>query len=141
VRCRRIRAAGCDAILNLSTGTADGRSDRDARIQPLDRLRWPRSTAERSNFGERIFAGDLPFLRRMAEALKCSGARPEIECADTGHVDIDPEPFDLADGPALHEDRVNAGYDADSVERFWRVLARTQRVLIASKLVFLTISP
>jgi hypothetical protein len=45
------------------------------------------------------------------------------------HVDIHPEPFDLGDSPAFHLDRVNASYDADSVQRYWRILASTQRVL------------
>jgi hypothetical protein len=44
-------------------------------------------------------------------------------------VDIHPEPFDLGDSPALDEDRINASYDADAVERYWRVLASTRRVL------------
>jgi len=44
-------------------------------------------------------------------------------------VDIVPEPFDLGDSPPLDSDRVNASYDADAVERYWRILASTQRVL------------
>jgi hypothetical protein len=44
-------------------------------------------------------------------------------------VDIHPEPFDLGDTPALNVDRVNASYDADAVERYWRILASAQRVL------------
>jgi 3-keto-5-aminohexanoate cleavage enzyme len=40
------------------------------------------------NFGERIFEGDLPFLRRMAEAFRRHGVRPELECFDTGHVGL-----------------------------------------------------
>jgi hypothetical protein len=43
-------------------------------------------------------------------------------------VDIHPEPFDLGDSPALNRDRVNASYDADAIERYWRILAGTQRV-------------
>ena len=53
------------------------------------------------------------------------GALAKIEV----HVDIHPEPFDLGDSPALHEDRVNASYDADAVERYWRILGSTQRVM------------
>ena len=44
-------------------------------------------------------------------------------------VDIHSEPFDLGDSPALDRDRVNASYDADAVERYWRILSSTQRVL------------
>jgi hypothetical protein len=44
-------------------------------------------------------------------------------------VEIHPEPFDLGDSPRLSEDRVNASYDADAVQRYWRTLAVTQRAL------------
>jgi hypothetical protein len=44
-------------------------------------------------------------------------------------VDIRPEAFDLGDSPALNRDRINASYDPDAVERYWRILASTQRVL------------
>ena len=44
-------------------------------------------------------------------------------------VDIHPEPFDLGDSPPLYADRVNASYDADAVQRYWQILASTQRVL------------
>jgi len=43
-------------------------------------------------------------------------------------VSIDPSPFDLP-GPPLAADREHATYDPDAVWRWWRVLARTQRVL------------
>jgi len=43
-------------------------------------------------------------------------------------VKINRKPFDLGNSPALDEDRINASYDAGAVERFWRVLASTQRV-------------
>jgi 3-keto-5-aminohexanoate cleavage enzyme len=84
-----IRAAGCDAVLNLSTGTAGGRSERDDRLQPLElEPEMASFDCGTINFGDRIFEGDLPFLRRMAEAFARSGARPEIECFDTGHVGL-----------------------------------------------------
>ena len=84
-----IRSAGCDAVLNLSTGTAGGRSVRDDRLQPLElRPEMASFDCGTINFGERIFEGDLPFLRRMAEAFRRCGARPEIECFDTGHVGL-----------------------------------------------------
>jgi len=41
---------------------------------------------------------------------------------------LDPSPFDLP-GPPLAADREHATYDPDAVWRWWRVLARTQRVL------------
>ena len=85
----RLRDAGCDAIVNLSTGTAGGRSVRDARLAPLE-LRPGMASFDCGsiNFGDRIFEGDVPFLRRMAAAFRASGARPELECFDTGHVGL-----------------------------------------------------
>lgn len=44
-------------------------------------------------------------------------------------VDIHPEPFDLGDSPPLDRDRINASYDAEAIQRYWRILAATQRVL------------
>jgi 3-keto-5-aminohexanoate cleavage enzyme len=84
-----IRAAGCDAIINLSTGTAGGRSVRDDRLQPLE-LKPEMASLDCGtiNFGDRIFEGDVPFLRRMAEAFQRTGAKPEIECFDSGHVGL-----------------------------------------------------
>ena len=84
-----IRGAGCDAVLNLSTGTAGGRSERDDRLAPLalepEMASFDCGTI---NFGERIFEGDLPFLRRMVGAFEHHGVRPELECFDTGHVGL-----------------------------------------------------
>ena len=82
-----LRDAGCDAVLNLSTGTAGGRAVRDERLAVL-RLRPELASFDCGtiNFGERIFEGDLPFLRRMAAAFREHGVVPEVECFDTGHV-------------------------------------------------------
>jgi 3-keto-5-aminohexanoate cleavage enzyme len=85
----RLQEAGCDAIVNLSTGTAGGRSVRDDRLAPLALDPEMASFDCGSiNFGDRIFEGDVPFLRRMAEAFRRTRARPELECFDTGHVGL-----------------------------------------------------
>jgi 3-keto-5-aminohexanoate cleavage enzyme len=82
-----IRDRGCEAILNLSCGTAGGRSTGDDRFALLELDPEMGSFDCGSiNYGERIFPGDLPFLRRMAEAFMAHGTVPEIECFDTGHV-------------------------------------------------------
>lgn len=84
-----LRDAGCDAVVNLSCGSAGGRSMRDDRLQPLELGPEMASLDCGSiNFGERIFEGDLPFLRRMAQAFTSHGVRPEIECFDSGHVGL-----------------------------------------------------
>lgn len=85
----RLREADCDAIINLSTGTAGGRSVRDDRLAPLElRPEMASFDCGTINFGDRIFEGDLPFLRRMAEVFRKAGSRPELECFDTGHVGL-----------------------------------------------------
>jgi 3-keto-5-aminohexanoate cleavage enzyme len=82
-----IQGAGCDAVLNLSCGSAGGRSERDDRLQPLE-LGTEMGSLDCGtiNFGDRIFEGDLPFLRRMAETFRRNGVKPELECFDTGYV-------------------------------------------------------
>lgn len=84
-----LRHAGCEAIVNLSCGTAGGRSERDDRLQPLA-LRPEMASLDCGsiNFGDRIFEGDVPFLRRMAAAFAEHGVTPELECFDTGHVGL-----------------------------------------------------
>lgn len=84
-----MRARGCEAILNLSTGTAGGNAFRDERYDVL-RLRPEMASFDSGSvhFGERIFEGDLPFLRRMAAAFREAGSVPEIECFDTGFVGL-----------------------------------------------------
>jgi 3-keto-5-aminohexanoate cleavage enzyme len=85
----RLRDEGCDAILNLSCGTAGGRALRDERLAPLElRPELASFDAGTINFGDRIFEGDLPFLRRMAKAFRRHGVRPEVECFDTGHLGL-----------------------------------------------------
>jgi 3-keto-5-aminohexanoate cleavage enzyme len=84
-----LRDAGCEAIVNLSCGSAGGRSERDDRLQPLAlRPEMASFDAGSINFGDRIFEGDLPFLRRMAEAFRREGVRPELECFDTGYLGL-----------------------------------------------------
>jgi 3-keto-5-aminohexanoate cleavage enzyme len=80
---------GCEAIVNLSCGTAGGRAVRDERLGPLT-LKPEMASFDSGtiNFGERIFEGDLPFLRRMALAFRENGVRPELECFDVGHVGL-----------------------------------------------------
>jgi 3-keto-5-aminohexanoate cleavage enzyme len=85
----RIRGRGCEAIINLSTGSAGGRSERDDRYRLLElRPELASFDCGTINFGERIFEGDLPFLRRMAEAFRAAGTAPELECFDTGYVGL-----------------------------------------------------
>lgn len=84
-----LRAAGCEAIVNLSCGSAGGRAVRDERLGPLELAPEMASFDCGSiNFREQLFEGDLPFLRRMAHKFREHGVRPEVECFDTGHVGL-----------------------------------------------------
>ncbi len=84
-----LRDAGCEAIVNLSCGSAGGRALRDERLGPLELAPEMASFDCGSiNFRDQVFEGDLPFLRRMAAKFREHGVRPEIECFDTGHVGL-----------------------------------------------------
>ena len=84
-----LREAGCEAIVNLSCGSAGGRAVRDDRLGPLELAPQMASFDCGSiNFREQLFEGDLPFLRRMAHKFREFGVRPEVECFDTGHVGL-----------------------------------------------------
>lgn len=84
-----LEEAGCEAIVNLSCGSAGGRAVRDERLGPLELAPEMASFDCGSiNFREQLFEGDLPFLRRMAQKFREFGVRPEVECFDTGHVGL-----------------------------------------------------
>lgn len=84
-----IRGAGCDAILNLSTGSADGRAELDDRTRLLDLSPEMASLDCGSiNSGdERVFQNPFAFLRRTAERMKAVGTVPEIEVFDSGMIE------------------------------------------------------
>jgi 3-keto-5-aminohexanoate cleavage enzyme len=86
----RIRAAGCDAILNLSTGAAGGNSeDFDERLAPV-RLDPEMATIDCGsvNFGDRrILQGPYYFLKQTATEMRDRGVVPEIEVFDTGMIE------------------------------------------------------
>jgi 3-keto-5-aminohexanoate cleavage enzyme len=82
-----IRAAGCDAILNLSTGSAGGRSSGDERFECLAlRPEMASFDCGSTNFGDWVFQNPVPFLRELAAAIDEAGAKPEIECFEPGHI-------------------------------------------------------
>ncbi len=85
---RRIRETGCEAILNLSTGSAGGRASLDERLDCLE-LRPEMATLDcgSMNFGdERVFANPFHWLRTAAGRMRELGVRPEIEVFDTGMI-------------------------------------------------------
>lgn len=83
-----LRAAGCEAILNLSTGSAGGRVKGEPKRWECLELEPELASFDCGslNFGEWLFENPLPFLRDMARAFRARGVKPEIECFDVGHV-------------------------------------------------------
>jgi 3-keto-5-aminohexanoate cleavage enzyme len=83
----RVRDADTDVILNLSTGSANGRASGAERYACLELDPELASFDCGSlNFGERIFENPTPFLREMATAFLDRGVKPEIECFEAGHI-------------------------------------------------------
>jgi 3-keto-5-aminohexanoate cleavage enzyme len=84
----RIREAGCDAILNLSTGAAGGRADADQRVECLT-LDPEMATLDcgSMNYGdERVFENPYCFLQQLASTMRERKIVPEIELFDTGMI-------------------------------------------------------
>jgi uncharacterized protein (DUF849 family) len=101
---RRIRDSGVDVIINLTTGPGArfSPSDEDPRVGgPGTTMRpWPERVVHieelkpevcsldvgSMNFGEYVFVNTPAHLRKMAEAIKATGTKPELEVFDLGHV-------------------------------------------------------
>jgi 3-keto-5-aminohexanoate cleavage enzyme len=84
----RLRAASCEAILNLSTGSAGGRVAGVPKRWECIELEPELASFDCGslNFGEWLFENPLPFLRDMARAFRERSVKPEIECFEVGHV-------------------------------------------------------
>jgi 3-keto-5-aminohexanoate cleavage enzyme len=82
-----IRARGCDAILNLSTGSGGG-TFRGAQRYACLELEPEMGSFDcgSTNFNDWIFENGRPFLEDMAAAFARHGVTPEIECFDASHV-------------------------------------------------------
>ena len=68
----------------------------------------------------------------LRDRLPCAQFYGDLFAAlrDVGvEVQINAKPFDLGDGPAFPDDMINDSYQADAVERFWRILRLTDQVL------------
>lgn len=100
----RIRDAGCDILINLTTGEG-GRfvpgeedpkvggpgtslSTPETRVRHVLELRPDICTLDVAtmNFGESVFMNTPAHLRRMAELIKDAGVKPEIEVFEAGHI-------------------------------------------------------
>jgi 3-keto-5-aminohexanoate cleavage enzyme len=82
-----VEAAGCDAIINMSTGGGAGMTTDEERMAPVALAPEIASFDCGSlNFGERVFINSPTFLRDLATRMNAHGVKPEIECFEPGHV-------------------------------------------------------
>jgi uncharacterized protein (DUF849 family) len=101
---QRIRDSGVHVIINLTTGPGARfvPGDDDPRVGGAGTTLkpWPDRVVHveelkpevcsldvgSMNFGEHVFVNTPAHLRRMAEAIKATGTKPELEVFDLGHV-------------------------------------------------------
>jgi uncharacterized protein (DUF849 family) len=101
---QRIRDNGTDVIVNLTTGPGARfvPGDDDPRIGGAGTTLkpWPERVAHveelkpevcsldvgSMNFGEHVFVNTPAHLRKMAEAIRNIGTKPELEVFDLGHI-------------------------------------------------------
>lgn len=82
-----IREAGCDVIINMSTGGGAGQTTDEQRMEPVDLAPEIASFDCGSlNFGQTVFVNSPAFLDELAARMERNGVLPEIECFEPGHV-------------------------------------------------------
>jgi 3-keto-5-aminohexanoate cleavage enzyme len=82
-----IRAAGCDVIINMSTGGGAGQTTDDERMEPVSlKPEIASFDCGSLNFGKTIFVNSPAFLDELAHRMDEYGVQPEIECFEPGHV-------------------------------------------------------
>jgi 3-keto-5-aminohexanoate cleavage enzyme len=82
-----IRAAGCDVIINMSTGGGAGQTTDEQRAEPVALAPEIASFDCGSlNFGQGVFVNSPAFLDDLAARMAKHGVLPEIECFEPGHV-------------------------------------------------------
>jgi uncharacterized protein (DUF849 family) len=99
----RIRASGCDVLVNLTTGPGamyipssehpgpardSALAGPDKRVEHVLELKPDICSLDVAtmNFGDNAFVNVAPHLRRMAELIRSAGVKPELEVFDVGHV-------------------------------------------------------
>ena len=101
---QRIRDSGVDVIINLTTGPGarfvPGADDPRVGGAGSTLKPWPERVVHveelkpevcsldvgSMNFGEHVFVNTPDHLRKMAEAIKRAGTKPEMEVFDLGHI-------------------------------------------------------
>jgi len=81
-----IRASGCQAILQVSTGGALGMKP-DERVEPLTlRPEYATLNTGSINFGRDIFINSSYMMEELARAMMTYGVKPEFEIYEEGHI-------------------------------------------------------
>ncbi len=82
----KIKAKGCKAIIQPSTGGAVGMSA-DERMQPLN-LKPEMATLSTGtcNFGDDVFFNSPEYIETFANQMKENGVKPEIEVFEVGMI-------------------------------------------------------
>lgn len=84
----RIKATGCDAILNLSAGDNGGLASHTERLQ-ITEVGTEMASLDAGSFntGSRLYDNSPSYLREMAKRMQVRSIKPEIEIFDLGHLD------------------------------------------------------
>jgi 3-keto-5-aminohexanoate cleavage enzyme len=83
----RIRAAGCDAVLQCSTGGAVGMSVDERLGSLVPGAEMGTLNMGTMNFGDEVFVNARPDIVRIARTLREKGLVPECEVYDAGMLD------------------------------------------------------
>jgi 3-keto-5-aminohexanoate cleavage enzyme len=83
-----VRAAGCDVIMNWSTGGGAGLTTDEERAASIKRSPEVASfDCGSTNFGDGVFINSPSFLERLANDMNEHLVTPEIEIFDTGMIE------------------------------------------------------
>ncbi len=81
-----IRAAGCRAVIQVTTGGAMGMTAPE-RIQPVTLgPEYASLNTGSINFGDGVFLNPPGIMRDLAAAMKENGVKPEFEAYEEGHI-------------------------------------------------------
>ncbi len=83
----RIRAAGCDAVIQCSTGGAVGMPLEERLGSLVPGAEMGTLNMGTMNFGDEVFANSRPDIVRVAVRLREKGLVPECEVYDAGMLD------------------------------------------------------
>jgi 3-keto-5-aminohexanoate cleavage enzyme len=83
----RVRAAGCDAVIQCSTGGAVGMGLEERLGSLVDGAEMGTLNLGTMNFGDAIFVNSRPDIVRVAARLRERGLVPECEVYDAGMLD------------------------------------------------------